>query len=88
MLGQIAVTSARMTSLLRDDSLLPLTEKWLRWKNTAKPSPRTLRARRVDLAVIAALIADSLGRSAGPSDSSFSERELSRLRIRTSPEMP
>ncbi len=70
-----------MAPLARDDSLLPLTEKWLRWKNTAKPSPHTLKARRNDLAVIAALIADSVGRDAGPSDASLFERELSRLRL-------
>ena len=33
-------------------SLADLAERWLAWKNTAKPSPATMRARRADLAIL------------------------------------
>lgn len=36
-----------------DPSLADLAQRWLAWKNTAKPSPATLRARRADLVAIA-----------------------------------
>lgn len=38
-------------------SLAELAERWLAWKNTAKPSPATLRARRADLAVLGEILA-------------------------------
>lgn len=43
------------------DSLADLAERWLSWKNTAKPSPATLRARRADLAVLGAHLVDAAG---------------------------
>ena len=41
-------------------SLAELARKWLAWKNTAKPSPATIRARRADLAVMGELIVREL----------------------------
>lgn len=38
------------------ESMVDLAERWLAWKNTAKPSPATMRARRSDLAVLGALL--------------------------------
>lgn len=38
------------------DSLADLAERWLAWKNTAKPSPSTLRARRADLVVLGMIL--------------------------------
>lgn len=38
------------------DTLADLAERWLSWKNTAKPSPATYRARRADLAVLGAIV--------------------------------
>ncbi len=44
------------------DDLADLAERWLAWKNTSKPSPSTLRARRADLAVLGEVIARRTGR--------------------------
>lgn len=43
-----------------DESLAGLSERWLSWKNTAKPSPATMRARRADLAVVGELLVAQL----------------------------
>lgn len=44
------------------ETLSELAERWLAWKNTAKPSPATMRARRADLAVLGEILARQLGR--------------------------
>ena len=43
------------------DSLADLAERWLAWKNTAKPSPSTLRARRADLGVLGSILGGGSG---------------------------
>lgn len=43
------------------DSVADLAERWLAWKNTAKPSPATYRARRADLAVLGEILARATG---------------------------
>lgn len=43
------------------ESLADLAERWLAWKNTAKPSPSTMRARRADLAVLGEILARGAG---------------------------
>lgn len=43
------------------ESLASLAERWLAWKNTAKPSPATMRARRADLAGIGSLLREASG---------------------------
>ncbi|MFP3913336.1 MAG: tyrosine-type recombinase/integrase [Actinomycetota bacterium] len=43
------------------ESLADLAERWLAWKNTAKPSPATMRARRADLAVLGEILAGQSG---------------------------
>lgn len=45
------------------DSLADLAERWLAWKNTAKPSAATMRARRADLAVLGELLVTQAGRT-------------------------
>jgi site-specific recombinase XerD len=47
-------------------SLAELAERWLAWKNTAKPSPATYRARRADLATLGEILAGNQG--AAPAD--------------------
>lgn len=44
-----------------DESLARLAERWLAWKNTAKPSPATVRARRADLAVLGGILVNQAG---------------------------
>lgn len=43
------------------EPLAVLAEQWLAWKNTAKPSSATLKARRADLAALAEIIVGQLG---------------------------
>lgn len=43
------------------ESLAALAERWLAWKNTSKPSPATMRARRADLAVLGQILAEQAG---------------------------
>lgn len=43
-------------------SLAELAERWMAWKNTSKPSPSTLRARRADLAVLGEILTRQAGR--------------------------
>lgn len=50
------------------DNLADLAERWLSWKNTSKPSPSTLRARRADLAVLGEIIAQQAGHEPSPHD--------------------
>jgi integrase/recombinase XerC len=61
------------------DSLANLANKWLAWKNTAKPSPATMRARRADLAVLGELIAQEAGRKALTGDGGAFDRWLGAL---------
>lgn len=44
------------------ENLADLAERWLAWKNTAKPSPATMRARRADLAVLGEILTRQSGR--------------------------
>ncbi len=60
-------------------SLAELSRKWLAWKNTAKPSPATMRARRADLAVLAELIAVERGIVPGSDAGDDFERWLGAL---------
>lgn len=60
------------------ESLATLAQQWLAWKNTAKPSPATLKARRADLATLGEIIARQLGLEPAPADDPF-ERWLSVL---------
>lgn len=46
------------------ETLSDLAERWLAWKNTSKPSPATMRARRADLAVLGEILARQLERPA------------------------
>jgi len=51
--------------------LAQLSNDWLDWKNTSKPSPSTLRARTADLTVIGAILSQKLGIE--PTDTSVAE---------------
>lgn len=51
-----------------NQSLAEHAQRWLAWKNTAKPSPATLRARRADLVVLGLLIAEEAGVSPAETD--------------------
>jgi integrase/recombinase XerD len=44
------------------ETLAELADRWLAWKNTSKPSPATIRARRADLAVLGEVLARHLDR--------------------------
>lgn len=61
------------------DSLASLAERWLAWKNTAKPSPATMRARRADLAVLGSLIAEHAGHTVDPDVADPLHRHLGTL---------
>ncbi|HLU53796.1 MAG TPA: tyrosine-type recombinase/integrase [Acidimicrobiia bacterium] len=60
-------------------SLATLAEQWLAWKNTAKPSPATLKARRADLAALGEIIVRQLGLEVPPDEDQF-QRWLGALR--------
>lgn len=60
-------------------SVAALAERWLAWKNTAKPAPATLRARRADLAVLGELLCEQAGRAPADSPDPF-DRHLGQLR--------
>ncbi|HEX7099865.1 MAG TPA: tyrosine-type recombinase/integrase [Acidimicrobiia bacterium] len=53
------------------ESLATLAEQWLAWKNTAKPSPATLKARRADLAALAEIMVGQLGLETNPDEDQF-----------------
>lgn len=65
-----------------DRSLADLAGKWLAWKNTAKPSPATMRARRADLAVLGELIAKAAGTAPLPDANDDFSRWLEPLTVR------
>src|SRR5690606_41656024 len=48
------------------ENLAQLAERWLSWKNTSKPSPATMRARRADLAVLGQILAEKANRLPDP----------------------
>lgn len=58
----LAESLTRFTLIAMADSLAELAETWLIWRNSVRPSPATLRARRADLVVIGGLIAAGLGK--------------------------
>lgn len=60
-------------------SLAELARRWLAWKNTAKPSPATIRARRADLAILGELIAAELAASPIPDAAEDIDRWLGAL---------
>lgn len=61
------------------ETLAALGVRWLASRATDKPSPHSEAARRADLATIAALAAERLGRPAGPPEAERAPRELGRL---------
>ena len=61
--GRIANTD---TLTPMTENLAQLAERWLSWKNTSKPSPATMRARRADLAVLGQILAEKANRLPDP----------------------